>query len=208
MPTTELYKYNVPTIGARGHYELLAPFTLSPGEIYQCIAVRTISEYLANGEDPLTDVYLAKGLTETHYEADARVNMQIIVLQNDKGYSISVPADRFSKYPIQDGVPYRAMVIQAYLPPMPVTQDTAPLEQEIRELVLARIGVTPRISKVSTSDIRAVSIDKHETTQGSRAATVAEGGTVYATVANLQRLLDEKTARIEALEQYILDNQP
>ncbi len=206
MSSTELYKYDIPSIGAKGVYALLAPFTLAAGEIYECIGVRTISDYLANSEIPLESVYLSAGLTEDNYLDAAKVNMQIVTLRNDKGYAIYVPANYISKYPIQDGVDYRSLVIQAFLPPMPVLQDITAVENEISQLIQQRLGVTAQVSKVATSAVKAISVTSHEALQGARRVIIDGNTTVYATIALLQRTVDEQRTRIQVLEQYIKDN--
>jgi hypothetical protein len=200
---TELYKYQVPGIGTKGIYTLLAPFTTENNEVYECIAVRTISAYLAAGEDPLSVVYVPVQLTEDDYLEDAALDMQIVTLRNDKGYSIYVPARYISKYPIQDGVDFASYVIQLFLPPFPVDQNTTAFESELRELTLQRLGVESQVDKVQTSDVRSIERQLADTIVADRLVTINGNVTAFAQVAQLQAVIEQQKARIKALEDYI-----
>jgi len=200
---TELYKYQVPGIGTKGIFTLLAPFTTENNEVYECIAVRTISAYLAAGEDPLSVVYVPVQLTEDDYLEDAALDMQIVTLRNDKGYSIYVPARYISKYPIQDGVDFASYVIQLFLPPFPVDQNTTAFESELRELALQRLGVESQVDKVQTSDVRSIERQLADTIVADRLVTINGNVTAFAQVAQLQAVIEQQKARIKALEDYI-----
>lgn len=200
---TELYKYQIPSVGAKGVYTLLAPYTTENNEVYECIAVRTISDYLSNGEDPIATIYTPVKLTEEDYLADAAVDMQIISLRNDKGYTIYVPARYFSKYPVQDGVDFSSYVFQLYLPPIPVGQDTSAIEAELKDLILQRMGVDAVFDKVETSDVRAIDRNKADAVTAQRMMIVDSTATVFAQVVQLQRIVEAQKSRIAALEKYI-----
>ncbi len=200
---TELYKYQVPGIGTKGIFTLLAPFTTENNEVYECIAVRTISAYLAAGEDPLSVIYVPVQLTEDDYLEDAALDMQIVTLRNDKGYSIYVPARYISKYPIQDGVDFASYVIQLFLPPFPVDQNTTAFESELRELALQRLGVESQVDKVQTSDVRSIERQLADTIVADRLVTINGNVTAFAQVAQLQAVIEQQKARIKALEDYI-----
>jgi hypothetical protein len=200
---TELYKYQVPGIGTKGIFTLLSPFTTENNEVYECIAVRTISAYLAAGEDPLSVVYVPVQLTEDDYLEDAALDMQIVTLRNDKGYSIYVPARYISKYPIQDGVDFASYVIQLFLPPFPVDQNTTAFESELKELALQRLGVESQVDKVQTSDVRSIERQLADTIVTDRLVTINGNVTAFAQVAQLQAVIEQQKARIKALEDYI-----
>lgn len=200
---TELYKYQIPSVGAKGVYTLLAPYTTENNEVYECIAVRTISDYLSNGEDPIAAIYTPVKLTEEDYLADAAVDMQIISLRNDKGYTIYVPARYFSKYPVQDGIDFSSYVFQLYLPPIPVGQDTSAIEAELKDLILQRMGVDAVFDKVETSDVRAIERPNAEAVIAERLTKINGTVTAFAQVAQLQEVIETLKTRIAVLEDYI-----
>lgn len=202
---TELYMYQIPAIGTKGVYSLLAPFTTDDGEVYECVAVRTISAYLAAGEDPVAEIYTPFKLSEDDYLEDAKVDMQIITLRNDKGYSFYVPARYISKYPIQDGIDYASYVIQLYMPPVPVGLNTTELESELKDIVAFRLGIEVETDKVQTSDVRSIDRTISDTISAERLSKTQGASTQYAQIVMLQQTIEAQKARIKALEDYIIN---
>lgn len=204
----DMFKYVSPLIGSKGIYTLVAPFSTSPGEILECIAIRTISDYIANNDDPLQTVYLANDLTEDDYDADAAINIEIVTLRNDNGYQYLVPAKYITAYPIQDGVLYRAVTVVCALPPVHVDQDFTMIYKEIQDIIKANLGVKTVISKVETSHIRGISGSEDAQLQAQRDIVKGDSASIYMTVVEQANLIAEQKQKIALLEKYIIDHYP
>jgi len=198
----------LPTIGSSGYYELRAPFDtiIIPYERYTCQAIRKISEYLANNENPKTLIYDKYQLTEDDYTSDAEQNMSIVSLQSAKGHWLYVPARYIVTYPITNGIPYRSIMIGVSLPSIPAEKDLSNLETDIGNLIVDTLGVTPAIRLVETSRVVLIPKDKHDITQSTRDATA--NGRLTDRSRYMSLLLEHQAAldKITALETYIKDN--
>lgn len=198
------YKYPVPAIGTKGVYSLLSPFTPSPGEVLNCIAVRTLSSYIANNDDPLVSVYTSAGLTEDNYDEDLADNIQIVSLVNDKGYVYLVPARYIQSYPIQDGVMYRPLALSVALPLMPLALDLTGFVQDVKELVMEKLGVDCVTELVETGSPRAVDPVISQNVETEREMNATDRNTSYGRINALQEALAEAYAQIRVLEEYIV----
>ena len=164
----------VPTVGMSGLFSLKAPYTnlLRPQIEYTCIAVTNLQGAIANGQDPLNDVYLANGDTEANYEADLALNHCILTLQSGTGDQVVVPTSALNGLPIADGVRYMSSVLGISLSALPEDFDLTQLKTDISDLVFEAIGVR---STVYGSTVGGSLIVSHESHAGFEAAPVASG---------------------------------
>lgn len=202
--------YIIPVVGMRGRYDLSPPMDqkVLTGEEYTCRAVRQLSDYVANNEDAKADIYEMNGMTAGDYDRDLAENMHIASLQSDTGHWVHVPVRYIQSYPDPNGVPYRTLMIGVSVGPQPVDKDFSFLEEQIKDLVVSSIGVTPVVKQVQTSKTVLVPVDKHEQMKSAREARSAQGLTDGLRYKNLliqhQRALDQ----VKILEDYIRQNLP
>lgn len=198
----------LPTIGATGVYQFKAPFdkVVVSGERYTCQAIRRLSDYLANNETPLADIYVANGLTEIDYDADILTDMYIVSLQAAIGHWMQVPASYITTYPITNGIPYRSLMIGVALPPMPADRDLSGLYTSISNIVTDTIGVVPVIKPVETSKVILVDKVKSDLKQAERDALSGGKTTDRSRYMSVLNDLNNANAKIAALEKYIFDN--
>jgi len=201
------YMYPTPPLGAIGVYSLLSPFSTQEGESFECIAVRRFSDYEVNSEDLWTDLYSPAGLTEDKYLEDKKLNLEIVTLMSERGYTLQVPVKYIQKYPLQDGVPYRRMGLHVSLPAMLLDQDLSAFKTRIEEAALDTLGVSVKFKEVETSRVRRFNPDESAVIQVQRQNTIGSNVTPYVKMRILQNQLQEATQKIQALEAYILANQ-
>lgn len=193
-----------PLIGSTGVFELNTPFTTLPNERCQCVAIRRISSWISNNDDPWTEVYQPAKLSEAEYEDAKAIDLELVTLINDRGMRIVVPATYILKYPVQDGVPYRRMGIHIALPPMPEAQSLDFLEVALRETVMAMAGVRSDTRQIQTSAVQMISPDQHELVSMERDAAIGANVTDYAKNQKLMADLEAARGKIQQLEAYIL----
>lgn len=201
---SKIFRYPTPSVGMKGVYTLNSPFSSDPGEILECIAVRSLTSYIANNDDALTDVYKKAGLTEDDYASDLDADMEIISLVNTKGYRLLVPAKYIASYPVVDGVFYRGISIGTALPLMPVEQNLQFILDDIATLIRTKLGVDSQVKLIETTEPRAVTQDQHKSIQAARKVIISGDPTLYTTVAKQQQLIANQAARIQELEAYII----
>lgn len=145
--------YIVPYVGSSGTFTLASPFdkVIIADEIYTCRSIRKLSEYIANNETPLTDVYQNNGLTEDDYVKDLSEDMSIVGLQSGPGNWIYVPVKYILSYPNTSGVAYIQRAISVTLPPMDERTDTVALANEIASLIRGTLGVECYVESVDIS---------------------------------------------------------
>ena len=192
----------VPNIGASGVYELAAPLDtlILPGQNYTCKAIRKLSDYLSNNEDPKTDIYDKYGLVDPIYSDHVKLDIEIISLQSELGHWLYIPSTHILKYPDANGVLYRSVMIGVSLPSIPVDKDLSFLHTDISNLVADTIGVSSVIKTVETSRPTHVSNSQHIQLTADRAALSSRGTdrSRYLALLTTHQLALDKIAELEA----------
>ena len=192
----------IPTIGVSGYYKLKEPFNsvIIENERYTCKAIRKISDYFANNEDPKVLVYDIYGLPEAEYLDDVAKDSYIIALQSATGHWLYVPVKYMSSYPITNGVPYRSVILSLALPSIPLDTDLDAVLSAMQTIVKDELGVDTVPKIVETSRVVLVPSDKHKLTSANRKDKTDKGKKYK----KLQVAHNEALSKITALENYIL----
>ncbi len=201
--------YIVPTVGSGGFFELSSPFDnlMAPGERYICKAIRKLSQYYSNNEDPKTDIYDKYRINSDIFDAHKVEDISVACLQSEKGHWLYVPVSYILKYPDPNGIPYRSVSLVVALPAIPVNTDLGYVETAIKSLIAEYMGINTAIKPVETSRVVLVSSDQHRNTQAIRNANITVTGTDRG---NYKKVLQDYTqalSRIVELEQYIIEHQ-
>jgi hypothetical protein len=175
------------------------------GVQYTCKAIRQISDYLANNEDPQTLVYAS---IVTEYAADLAADASIVSLQSDTGHWVYVPARYILTYPITNGIPYRSLMIGISLPSLPAARSLDFMIEDMRSMVVDTLGVTPVIKAVETSRVVLVSHERHDVLTGERMTLSKSRSTDYARYVALEADHVKALAKIQQLEAYIKASLP
>lgn len=198
-------EYPIPTIGSTGYYSFLSPFSglVSPGERLTCQAIRSISDYLASGEDPQSLIYQKYSLSDADYTLDKQENTHIVHLQSDVGHWYYIPARYITSFPKVDGVPYRSMMIGVSLPSVPVGKDLSNLMDDLRQHTLAHIGVNPTVKAIETSRVVMVAEQTHQASMASRQANITNKVSLRSQLAERTQQLQTALDKIQELENFI-----
>lgn len=195
----------VPVIGMTGLYSLKSPYTdLINSDIeYTCVSVSSISGMLANGLNPLNEIYIANGDTEVNYNLDAENNRTIITLQSGIGDVVTVPNSALNKLPIADGVNYTSVMLGVMLSVIPDSLDLTTLEQEIKDLVLSKIGVNSTITSAVLGGSIVIPHDKHAIIEIARLGKIISGKNNLLDNIKLQDIVSKQAAKIALLEAFV-----
>lgn len=200
----------VPTVGMTGRYTLQEPYTAlcNPNVVYTCTAVSSIAGAIAQGGDPLQEVYLANGDSQASYDADAAKNHCLVTLQAGSGLVITVPNGALVTLPDADGILYTGMMLGISLSALPVDTDLSTLKNEIVDLVYHYQGVRSTVYLAITSAASLVPHATHALVESARRANVTSHKSVRSQNVALQAANAALVARLAALESYIALNLP
>lgn len=198
--------YIVPTIGTSGVFQLKAPFDtdLTAGVAYFCLSIRTLSDILGEGKDPLAAYYTPKGLSEEKYLADLSDGVSIVGLQSGSGDWVYVPSSYVASYPNGSGVPYTAMMIAVSLGAVPDELNLSALQQAIIETCQDVSGLIAVTRAVAVSKTQLIDDAKHETLETIRINRSTTDASSAVHIANLENQLQLATAKITNLENFIV----
>lgn len=160
----------IPAIGDSGSFTFSPPYDTysAQNQLYTCQGMRTLTDYLANNEDPYNNIYVKYGLTEQDYTQDKTANMQIVTLQNSVGGWLYIPARFILSYPKNDGIVYHGKALVIDLGMMTIDKDTTTLQSQVSDLVFDSIGIRPEVYEAENRMSVLVPTDEHEALETAR----------------------------------------
>lgn len=196
----------VPVIGMEGIYSLKAPYAnlLLQQVVYTCIAVKSLTAALLDGEDPLHDVYIAQGDSQQNYDADLAAGRCLVVLQSSVGEKITVPTSAIAGLPGADGVRYTSHLLGISLSALPEGFDLTGLQEAVEDLVLTQVGVASTSVLTTVGPVQMLSHTAHASVE---AAREAQQDLQPSKEIRINQLVTENTAlkaKIAQLEAWIL----
>lgn len=196
----------LPSLGMTGFYSLAAPYDklISATAQYRCEGVKSLSAALSEGQDPLTQVYLASGDTKENYERDLAAGVSLVSISAGDGSLVVFPHTAMLKVPLADGVVYENVVLSIALGALPQTQDLSLIQSEIQQMVLQNFGINSAsyLSVVGAPCI--ISAQAHEVVQAARQAKITEQESSLSKVQRLQTQLSAALTKIAELEAHLV----
>lgn len=153
-------------INTVGKFTFKDPVNLAINEKmeYKVVAIRSIKELVDTGDDPFNTIYVPLGITEDKFREDVKNNINIIVLTNTSGNTYSyIPSSYISTAPDSSGYKYADTLLAVNLGKIPLDLDLTNLKEEIRDLILAKTGLTTEVKHINTSAIELVDEVTHLT---------------------------------------------
>ncbi len=140
-----------PYVGIKGTFDLKDPWVSNPGEQYEIVAVRNLSELARTGIDPKKSIYAAMGLIDGSgsfsWEAEERSNPFILTLKGSAGNVITIPDTYINSYPDTSVILYQRAIIAVDMGIFPEDEDLTSIANDLAELAALRTGM-PASSKV------------------------------------------------------------
>jgi hypothetical protein len=198
----------LPSLGMSGFYALAAPYDklISTSAQYKCEGVKSLAAAIAEGQDPLKNVYLANGDSEANFKSDLARGISLVTISSRSGQLIVFPAGALLQVPLADGVVYRNTVLAVALGALPETQDFTELQEEVLQLVLNKFGINGATYLTTVNSAVVLTQNQHQAVMAAREAKIAEGESIIAQNASLQTQLTAALNKIVQLEQYIKSN--
>jgi hypothetical protein len=198
---------NTPPLHAKGVYTLLTPWTSISDAIYECIAIRSVADFVERGENVYSRFYAPKGLTLTDYENDVAAGVHIVTLQSETSATVFVPDTYIDTFPDLTGVEYKRIIMSVELGPLPDVVDLTFLKASLAAVASDITGVESTVTEHVAPYAGVVSSDQHALNEATRLAAIANRTTDRATVLAQQVIIDAQATRIQALEELIVQLQ-
>lgn len=200
----------IPPIGATGVYQLLAPFSsqLVSGAIYECMAVRTLTDIITLGLDPFTEYYEPNGISETIYKNHLAAKGCIVSLRSSSGKWVYVPSHYIQSYPNIGGIRYTGLILSANIGPVPDSLALGPVRQKITDVISEYLGVSTSVNVVAITDTKLIAQDVATSIEANRQANIANVRTDYSRYLEEKNKADALQVKLTELENYIAANIP
>ncbi len=200
----------VPTVGMAGYFTLSAPYTALVREMveYTVTGVISIAGAIADGLDPLNDIYLEHGDTEANFNIDAAANHCLVTMQSGEGDVVTVPNSSLILIPQADGVPYSNVVLGISLSAIPEDLDLTALETELSDLIFDRIGVRSTVFSTTVGGTSILTHDQHAAVEAARVANIESDLSMRTQNTQLQDINAALIVRLARLEEYVKGTLP
>ncbi|CAH0447971.1 hypothetical protein SM033_00147 [Vibrio phage vB_VpaM_sm033] len=161
-----------PEIDATGVWRLEAPYTIDESAVYRCEAINGFNSLEAQGVNVYERYYLPVGLDESTYLNDKLNNIDIVTLMAEGYDTVFVPTTYILEAPGADIVDYRQFFLGVKIGLLPATTSMVELEAAIKDIVKARLGVTPDIRPVVHPVTQTVTLAEHDQIEAARLAAL------------------------------------
>ncbi len=197
-------------VGDRGIFTLKEPFSIlvTPQVVYEVRAIRTLNDYVANGESPYDKFYKPFNISEKDYHLAVSKNTCIVALNAGTGEWIYVPENYIEGLPVTTGVKYTNVGLGIRLGAIPDTTSLEALIASIREQVLGYVGVDAEIKVIAIGQSSIIEAGKHTRLENARQNKISISETDFAKAKKLEAENATLKQRVRMLEQFIERNKP
>lgn len=198
--------YVVPTIGTKGKFTFHKPFDAEKynEKEYQVTAIRELKELSDSGEKPFETIYQIMSISQSEYEDDLTNNVPVLVLTDEAGKYLYVPADLVEGMPDITGVKYQEIILAASLGLIPLNTDIAELKKDIIQTIIDGFGVTTTVEEVRGSAIKYIEEADHKKYQRLLTNNKNEKFSYRARCRVLENTLEEVSKKYKDLEAYVI----
>lgn len=195
-----------PPLQAKGVYQLRAPFTVVPGIIYECVAIRDFVDFVESGQKVFELVYNPAGLLLADYEADKALGANVITLVSSTHPTIHVPDTYIDAYPNLGNVAYNNIAISVAIGPLPDGLDLTFLKDQLQGVASDVIGVLPVVVAHIAPSNGVITEDEHQVLETARQAAINNRTTDRAKLLAEQAVSAALRIQLAGLEQILIDN--
>lgn len=194
-----------PEIGSRGTIEVAQPYEaiFSPRVIYECISVESLAGLLNAGLFPYDLFYQPFGISIEIYKEDIEINSPIIGFKTSDGRVFKIPSRFIKTLPQADGVVYQSLSLGVALSIVEEGADIDPLVEEIKQLIMDRIGVSCAIQAVVTGPNILLDHNQHRAVRLSRKDSAVNKPTYLLQYREIKTKHDSLKAYADRLEKTL-----
>ena len=197
----------LPSIGMTGTWALKPPYNelVMASTQYTCTAIESLAGAIASDRDPYAEVYEVNGADESDFELDLKNNAYLVTITSGEGDVVVFPNTAIVSVPNTDGVIYRNLAVVLSLSSLPDEFDTSTIEQQLRDLVLSKLGVNSSSYVVQIGGLTVLTREQSDAYEQARTANIASLSSPIFELTKLRSDYESALQRIQHLEQFILD---
>ena len=198
----------IPTVGVKGIFVLGDPLTnkIQPGLVLTCTAVRSLGDYINLGSDPFKLVYEPLQLTREVYEEQAKAGTYVASLKSESNQTFRIPVEYIISAPQPGGVAYEILALVAELGPIAKDKDLTFFTAATKNLIKDKLGIDAVVDLVKISDTKHLDSQEAEILETARDNAINDRTTDSSKLTTATQKISEQQVEIDALKQYIADN--
>jgi len=194
-----------PTLGLAGSYTLTAPYTLKPNTLYTCRALRSFKDAETQGVGVFERYYEPYGVSYETYQTDRRSEAYLVTL-SAIGASIVVPDTFIASLPNRLGSVTSLVLLSVDLGPLPDTLGLSHVTEAIGAQCLGLLGYRPEVRLLKLEHTDGLNEAEQTNIETARQAAVEIRKDVYTRLADAQAANTRLNAKLQRMEQLLLDN--
>lgn len=195
----------LPSLGSTGRWTLTAPYSnlVLATARYECIAIVKLAGAVAQGLDPLTNVYKANNDVETSFNRDLDNDDYLVTIKSGPGDIVTFPRSAMTGLPDAGGVIYRNTMIGISLSSLPDTIDLTTMGAQLQALVLNTLGVRSSVYYTQIGSSTILTDEQSAALEAARETIITSPDSVMWRNAQLQEQNDALIDRLAMLEAFI-----
>jgi len=199
----------LPTVNMSGTFSVNVPFSniINKTTIYTVEAIESISSIIAQGRDPVAEVYTPVNLPSSSMQSDLNNDIVIVSLKDATGTIIKVPGSYFTALPSTTGVLYSNVMIGIPLSALPDNLNIDNLISQVTDLVSGTLGITVTPSVMKYGQGVYLTEDEHLAAETARARAIITGNSLTAQLKVSAGIITDLQNKITQLQNYILSLQ-
>lgn len=205
-------------VGATGSFTLASPYSTltSVFDIYTCKSVRTMDEFISNGEDPWEMFYKEYEGSVPNWRSiylyQLEENTPIVGLESDAGKWVYVPLPYINASPKVDGYVYQSFALNVSLPAISTNTENdkiilEDIKDEIAAIIQSKIGVEVTVNMIATSRPLLIDSEAHNGIIVSRNTLPNANLSKDYRIVVLENEVHKLTQELSVLKDYIVANQ-
>lgn len=200
--------YLVPSVTTKGTFKLKEPLQnlLGVQIVYECTSIQTFGNVISSGKDPFKAYYEPLELPSSDYDIHSKEIVHIVTLTDSSGRKYHIPSAYIESFPGLGGVPYTSIVMGLKLGAIPDQMDLSQLKNKLADTIRALIGVEAEPYLVKVSPTVFLDPDEYTNIEQARINKITETTTDYSKILEANDTINALRNQVQALEQYIIDN--
>lgn len=195
----------LPRVGDHGFYSLASPFDNLQTSKLECIKVSRLSE-LSLGLDILNEVYIVSGLTQTEFDNDSIVDLQIALMVQPDGNEVYIPVSYFRSYVQSNIVQYKTEVLCVNIGAIPKELSTHHILEEMKIMASNLVGKELDAFIVEDEVSTLITEEEHIALENERLANVKMQDNPYQRISELEVRLEQLETYLSIFEDNVLEN--
>ena len=205
----------VPVINTKGRFVLRAPFVALPEVIYEVIAIRTLADIYADGQDVYKRYYVPVGLIDgrsepggTIFDLQAEISQSplIITLKGTDSSLIHIPTTYIIESPKTADVNYSRVVVSFDLGNLPDTVSLDSAISNVNSVIAGELGVTSKANLHVYSCPTQPTLEQHSLLEAARLGSVKATDNIYTQLQRYKKLSEDLDSKVKVLISIMREN--